>query len=208
MTSKTDICNMGLDLLGNYDGISDIDTPINDQEKVFSLWYDTCRQFVLKLMMPNFALGRDIVAQMDTVPAFGYAYNYQYPSNCLKVFGIGSVKDKANNFAVETDENDEECILVDDNYPTGMPVRFIKDITDANKFTPEFKITLAKYLAAYTCLAITQDAEKAEKLMSQLPALMSLSSGMNAQENPPIRINNSKYKAARRVGLPDYTDKD
>lgn len=202
VNGKSDICNLGLSTLGNYGTVSDIDTPTNDKELAFAKWYDICRQFTLKLMMPNFALGRETVAKQIAVPAFGYAAQFDTPTNCLKVLGIGEVKEKKNNYAVEGN-----AILTNVNFDSGMPVRFIKDITDVNQFSPEYIILLADYLAAYTCMEITQDASKAEKMKSALPAEINIASGLNAQENMPIRINRSRFREARFNGFPDQTDK-
>lgn len=201
VNGKSDICNLGLSALGNYGTVSDIDTPVNDKELAFAQWYDICRQFTLKLMMPNFALGRETVAQGAT-PAFGYANSFDLPTNCLKVLGIGEVKEKKNNYAVEGNR-----ILTNLSFDSGMPVRFIKDITDVNQFSPEYIMLLADYLAAYTCMSITQDAGKAKEMKSALPAEINIASGLNAQENMPIRINRSRYKEARFNGTPDMTDK-
>lgn len=202
ISSKSEICTMALSLQGDFGTIHDIDTPTNDKERTFALWYDVCRQFVLKLMMPNFALARDIVSRSNTVPPFGYAYYYDYPQLCLKVLGVGEIKDKENNYGVEGNR-----IMHDTLYDTGMPLRFIKDIDDVNQFSPEFKILLSEYLAAYTALPNTQDVAKATALMNQLPAKMSTASGLNAQENMPIRISKSLYKQSRYNGYPTNTDK-
>ena len=207
INSKSDICNLALNGLGNFETISDIDTPTNDKERVFALWYDVCRQFTLKLQMPNFALARQIVSLSGTTPPFaaigiGYQYQYDLPTNCLKVLGIGEVKHKRNNYSVEGN-----AIQTDDQFLTGMPVRYIKDITDVNQFSPEYVILFADYLAAYTCLPITQDAGKAKTLLDALPAKINIASGLNAQENMPIRINRSRYRDARFNGYPTETDK-
>jgi hypothetical protein len=202
INSKSDICNLALNGLGNFETISDIDTPTNDKERVFSLWYDVCRQFTLKLQMPNFALARQAVALKGTSPVFGYQYAYDLPTNCLKVLGIDEVKRKRNNYSVEGN-----AIQSDDSFPNGMPVRYIMDITDVNQFSPEYIILLADYLAAYTCLPITQDAGKAKALLDALPAKINIASGLNAQENMPIRINRSRYRDARFNGYPVETDK-
>lgn len=199
---SSDICNLALGALGNFGTIGDIDTPTNDKERVFALWYDVCRQFTLKLQMPNFSLQRAVVAQLASVPAFGYSYNYALPPNCLKVLGIGEVRHKHNNYNVEGG-----CIQSDDPYPNGMPVRYIMDVTNVNAFSPEYIILLADYLAAYTCLSVTQDAGKSKALMEALPAKINIASGLNAQENRPVRINRSRYKEARFNGAPDYLDK-
>lgn len=208
INTKVDVCNMSVSLMGNTTTtISNIDTPTNDKERVFALWYDICRQFVLKLLMPNFALERVIVGQLSETPAFGYAYFYEYPNYALKVLGVGEIKDRENNYVIESTPLGVEAIAHDYDYTDGMPIRIIKDVTDINRFSPEAKLLLAQYLAAYTCLAITQDAAKAKKLKDELPAEMSTASGLNAQENRPIRISNSRFKAARFQFNPDFTDK-
>lgn len=187
--------------------VSNIDTPTNDKERVFSLWYDICRQFVLKLLMPNFALERVIVGQLSETPAFGYAYFYEYPNYALKVLGVGEVQEKENNYSIESTPLGVQAIAHDTDYEDGMPIRIIKDVPDINRFSPEAKLLLAQYIAAYTCAPITQDMVKAKKLKDELPAEISTASGLNAQENRPVRISNSRFKAARFNFNPNFEDK-
>lgn len=195
INSKVSVCNMALSQLGNYGTISDIDVPTNDKERTFALWYDISREFVLKLLMPNFALKRAITSKLSEVPAFGYSFYYEYPNDALKIQGIGNAQDKKNDYAVEGNK-----ILHNTDYSDGMPIRYVVDVTDINSWSPEAKLMLSQYLAAYTCLAITQDAAKAKKLEDALPAKMSTASGLNAQENMPVRVSNSRFKAARVMG--------
>lgn len=202
INSKSDICNLALGNLGNFGTISDIDTPTNDKERTFALWYDVCRQFTLKLMVPNFALNRQYVAAMVATPVFGYGYAYALPTNCLRVLGIGEAWQKRNDYAVEGN-----LILSDDQFTGGAPIRYVMDVKDVNQFSPEYIMLLAQYIAAYTCLSITQDQAKTDKLMEKLPASMTIASGVNAQENRPIRINHSRYKDSRFAGIPIENNK-
>jgi hypothetical protein len=202
LSSKNQICNLALSGLGNYATITDIDTPTTDHEKCFAKWYDICLEFTLKMVMPNFAIARAIVAKDVSTPAFGYAYNYAKPSLCLKVLGVGEIEEKANDYTVEG-----EYIQHDTDYDEGMPVRYIKKITDVSKFSTEYNMLLAQYLAAYTCAEITQDQKLAMALRSALPMEMSSASGLNAQENRPTRISNSRFKAARYTDFPTNSDK-
>lgn len=207
VNSPSDICNLGVGQLGNYATVSDITTPTNDIERTCSQWYDICRQFVLKLMKPNFALTRVIVGQLAEVPAFGYAYFYEYPNLLLAVQGVGNVKEKINDYSVEATPSGVKAIAHDTNYAEGMPVRGVIDVQNIPAWSPEAKLMLAQYIAAYTCLQITQDANKAKMLKAGLPAEMSQASAMNAQENMPIRISRSRFQEARRVGFPSSPDK-
>lgn len=207
ITSKVDICNMALSHLGNFGTVSNIDTPTNDKERIFALWFDITRQFVLKLLMPNFALTRLIVSKLVETPDFGFAFFYEYPATALKVLGIDEVRLKENNFNIERTPLGVKAISHDTDYTEGMPVRIIVDVTDINSWSPETKVLVSQYLAAYTALAITQDVAKSAKLISELPAQITSASGLNAQENTPIRISNSRFDASRFNDSPDFTSK-
>lgn len=206
INSKVDLCNMALGHLGNYGTVSNIDTPSNDKEITFALWYDISRQTFLKTIMPNFALARKVVAQVVIAPPFGsdlgYQKAYEYPSDCLKVLGIGEVKEKENNYAVEGN-----LIWTDQEYPNGLPLRYIKDVTDVTKMSPEFKMGFSIFLASNAAMDITQDVNKANTLLKMLPEKMATISGLNAQENMPIRISRSRFMAARYNGFVGEPDK-
>lgn len=198
---------MALGMLGNKDTISNIDTPTNDKERTFALWYDVCRKMTLKVLMPNFASTRLVVSQLAETPPFGYAYYYEYPITALRVFGIGNVEDKENNNNFERTPLGVKAIGHDTDYTEGMPIRIVVDVTDINSWTPDAIFLLAQYLAAYTAGVIKQDAALGSSLIQALPAAISLSSGLNAQENVPIRISNSRFKASRYNDAPNFTSK-
>lgn len=192
ITSKVQICNMALSHLGNYGTVENIDTPTTEKEITFSLWYDVSRQAFLKLTMPNFSLKRRRVAQVIEPAVFGFSKVYEYPNDCLKLLGIGEIEEKENNYVVEGNR-----IYTDEDYPDGLPIRFIGDISDVTKMSPEFKIGLSWFLAGHTAMDITQDLNKATMIEKILPEKMSTLSGLNAQENMPIRISRSRFRQAR-----------
>lgn len=208
VNSSSDICNLAIGQLGNYPSISSIETPTTDNERIFAQWYDICRQMTLKVIKPNFALTRTIVAQLAEVPPFGYGYYYQYPQNALAIQGVGTVKEKINNYSIEATPTGVKAIAHNTDYTDGMPIRIVIDVTDIPSWSPEAKLTFAQFLAAMTCLQVTQDQNKADKLKSQLPSQQSQASALNAQENIPIRISRSRFMEARRVGFPSLPEKE
>lgn len=197
INSKVDLCNMAISHLGNFSTISNIDTPKSDAEITFALWYDISRQTFLKMTLQNFSLTRKTLALVVETPPFPFAFSYAYPSDCLKVLGAGNIEDKVNNFTVERDR-----ILTDVVYDDGFPLRYIKDITDVTAMSPEFKVGFSWFLAGAVAMDITQDLGTVKMIEELLPEKMSTLSGLNAQENPPIRISRSKFKQARRSGFP------
>lgn len=193
--SKNQICDMALSHMGNYGSVNDIDVPKDSKESTFALWYDVTRQSALRLLLPNFALARRTVAEVPLPPEYLNIYSkaYERPADCLKVLGIGSA-DCKTGFTVEG-----SLILVSDNtsYDAGLPIRFVIDEEDVSTFTPDFKILFSLMLAANTALPITQKQNIKDKIEAMLPSKMSELSGVNAQENPPVRVSRSKFKQAR-----------
>lgn len=197
MNSSTQICNMALSRLGNRVTVNSITDPTVPEERICAIWYDPCRQSVLKRLMPNCALERKVVAKLSVTPAFGYAYAYQYPSDCLKVLGVGDVQDKENNYAVEG-----SMILTDEDYEDGMNLRYIKDLTDVSKMTVEVCLAISAEMMEKIALQVTQDAEKLKAANAFIKIDMGSASALNGQENRPVRINRSLFKLARQYDDP------
>lgn len=200
ITTKVDICNLAIGGLGNRNTITNIDTPKNDKEIVMALWYDITRQLLLKTLMPNFALDRVIVSA-KAVPAGysgSYAYCFEYPVYCLKLLGIGDIDQKGDiSYAVEGNS-----IFVNEEFPNGMPIRIVRDITDVPSMSTEFVITLASELGKRTALPITQDPQKKAGAIKDAQLETANATGLNAQENPPIRKSTSRFRQSRYYNVP------
>ena len=197
INSKVEICNLALSHLGNFSTISDIDIPETEAEIVFALWYDISRQTFLKMTMPNFCLARKNLALVVETPPQPFSFSYAYPADCLKVLGRGPIEDKTNDYTVEG-----RRIYTNVTWEDGFPLRYVKDITDVTIMSPEFKVGFSWFLAGHTAMDITQDLGKVKTIEALLPEKMSSLSGLNAQENQPIRISRSKFKQARVSGFP------
>lgn len=202
MNAKTEICQLSQSRLGNISLVSDIDNPETPAEKAYAKWYDVCREDLLKTLMPNFALCRVIAPKLDEKPAFGWNFAYQYPNDCLKVLGIGETQNKENNYAVETLPSGNMAVLSDDELSYGMPLRYIRNIENVGKFSPEFVMLLSWALAYNTCIEITKDYDKLSYIEKVMPSKLSSASSVNAQENKPVRVNTSKFKQARYIDNP------
>lgn len=161
----------------------------------------------LKEMIPHFALERRVLAPDTIAPAFGYAKRFAYPNDCVRVLGFGDIRDKTNKYAIEggwilTDDYDEDA---DANITLNL--RFVKDITDLTLYTPEFIEGLSWFLAYTVNMEITQDMDKQMLFEKIINGKKSQTSGINSQENAPIRVNHSKFASARRSSNPQNTEK-
>lgn len=188
MTSSVDICNLALSRLGDKRTVEDIENGDKHEELVFKKWYDITRQSTIKRNMPSFAIERAKWPLAEYKPAFGYNNAYLYDSDCLRVIGIGNVGENENNYSREGN-----YILCDENFPDGLPVRYLKDIKDTTKYPPEFVELFSYELAANVCIELTESQQLLSYLEQMLPTKRLEFTGLNAQENRPIRISRSRF---------------
>lgn len=204
--SKVEICNMALNEMSIDETVENIDIPQTSKEKSFAQIYDTVRQIALKEMMPNFALARDLLAELPDKPAFGYGKAYQYPKNCLKFLGVGNIEEKDEvRYNVES-VNGKLCITTDYEYGA-LPARYIEDVKDETRFDAMFELYLALELASRLALKLTQNQGVKDRIDAALVEHKMSLGAMNAQENPPIRVSRSKWKAARYGGTTNVNRK-
>lgn len=188
------ICNLANGSLGLKNSINNITTPRSDKEITFAQWYDLIRQYLLKTLMPNFALFR-LKASQVTLPAGYvdyYAYAYEYPVRCLKLLGVGAVDCVRDPPTVESG-----MILTNTVYDSGAPLRIIDDVTDVTRFTPDFIMAFVFVLGKCTALSTTQDPSKKASLMKDALSEFQNTTAQNAQENKPIRRSTSRFRTAR-----------
>ena len=190
MTTKTEICNLAISRLGDKNSVESLDNPKKQTEIVCAKWYDISRKTALKYMMPNFARKRDKWAlSLDYVPAFGYQYAYKYPINCLKILGIGNIRRK-NTGTVENG-----YYLTNEYFADGLPVRYVEDIRDTTLFTSDFVQLFSWILARDICIELTSNKQTFKMIEDILPMKIAEYCGVDAQENPPVRISRpARYK--------------
>lgn len=186
--SDIDICNLALSLMGDRNTIENIDDPQKQEEKIMAKWYNVTRKNTLRRVMPSFAIARELWAKSDKIPAFGYKNAYEYHSDCLKILGIGNITNRVNNYSVEG-----KYLLCDAEYKEGLPVRYIRDVTNTDEYTSDFTELLAYELASVTCNEITANHNTTNYMLSMVQRKRIELSGVDAQENKPIRISESRF---------------
>lgn len=188
------ICNLANGSLGLKNSISNITTPRTDKEINFAQWYDLIRQYLLKTLMPNFALFR-LKSGAVAVPSgytdyYGFAYTY--PVRCLKLLGLGAIDCTRDPPTVESG-----IIFTNTSYTGGAPLRIVDDVTDVTRFTPDFIMAFVFVLAKCTALSNTQDPGKKASAMKDALLEFQNTTAQNAQENKPVRVSTSRFRTAR-----------
>jgi len=209
-TSKNQICGLSLGHLGNNGSVGDIDTPVTDVDIAFSLNYDIGRQTTLRRLIPNFAKRRRKVARDTTATiVFGYAYAYEYPSDCLKVLGIGEISERENDYVIEADDNDGGTLKIytDQLYEDGLPIRMIYDETNVGRFTADFTMAFSYELAALVAKNLTQNGDATAMAAKMRKEGGMISSALDSQESRPVRKSESRFAQARYANITSYPTK-
>jgi hypothetical protein len=162
MASKIGICNLTLIRLGSLPIVSITD----DSKRAIALnaVYDMVRDITLEDHPWNFAMSRSTLAQLSTAPDFGYSYQYQLPSDCLRVLGMVDVTISANvdptlEFKIESNR-----LLTDE---TSASIMYVATVDDPALYSPRFVSAFSMRLAAEVSYHITGNASLKAEVMKE-----------------------------------------
>lgn len=189
-TSPVAICNMSLALL-RQEPISNLTDPSTKQEKLCALFYEQTRQETLRKHTWNFAIKRAMIAASATVPAFGFSTKFVLPNDYVRLVGIS---DDEIDYPYEI-ENHE---LLIDYESTALPLRYIYDHSQINRWDPLFTKCFVLELAIVMGPQATGSLTVSEKLQGMLDSVAPDAYAVDGQERPPKRIQRSRALQARR----------
>ncbi len=204
-TTKVDICNMTMDHLGSTANISNIDSPQSEEEIRCSRWYDSSRRALLRAHPWTFARARKQLSLNATSPTFGYANAYNLPNDYIRLNFIGddSIYDYKKNYAIENRQ-----ILMNNSDATSLNIGYTKDEESVTKFDSLFVELLSLEIAWNLGYKFTLKPSVRKQLKEDLRDKRLEAKAVNSQERPPIRIENSRFKAARRDLLSNVAGKN
>jgi hypothetical protein len=165
MSSKTEIANLALQLLGQAPNISNVDTDGTQRAISIRNAYDATRKAALRAHAWNFATVRTTLASTGTTPAWGFAYRHQLPSDYL-----GQLRfDRTNHGSRKpphrvTTDTAESAMFVDSDEGATLYVEYVKDIANGALFDPMFVEFFAAKLAEKVAYQVTGKPELARDM--------------------------------------------
>lgn len=141
MTSIVGICRMALDLLGDY-AITDL-SDATKQARLCDRNYPVMRDAVLRAHPWNCAITRASLPAMTDTPAFGWSYQYQLPSDCLRILPLTA----DGEFGAHSVSHVVEGKRLLTNEPAPLKVRYVRRMTDSADFDPLLVDAIAARLA-------------------------------------------------------------
>ncbi len=178
-TTETDIANSALLKLGSrmITSLLDIDS---DQARIMNHLYPQVRDAVLRIHPWNCAKERVQLSELADSPEFGYAHQYQLPSDSLRVLTVNEIpvtridlSDTADTviFVGPVRYKIEGRILLTDD--TSVKITYIKRVTDPSQYDSLLFDLIATRLAAEAAYAITRkldvERQKWEEYRGKLP---------------------------------------
>lgn len=195
ITSKTDICNLALDLL-SAETVVDVDQPTSALESLLDRWYDQCRKKLLREHPWNFAIKRAQLSASNEVVKFGYSNKYPFPNDFVRFLNIES--DLETIVPTSAYEVEDKALLY--NSDSGIVnVRYIYDCQDVSKFDPLFIDLLSYEIALSVCYKVTNTNTNVERLAKIYSEKSRLTKAIDGQERPPTRREYSRNMSVRRL---------
>jgi hypothetical protein len=175
MADNITICNLALGKIG-ASRITSLDEA-SQPARYCSLFYEQTRDEVLQSVTWNFAILRATLSRLVDAPAFGWAYQYQLPTDYLAVIQLNSWQ------AYETRdlyEIEGERLLTDAD---SAQLRYTARIEDSEIFPPLFVEALYVKLASKLAEPLTGSTAKAQALLGEFEKLVEpLAAKANARE--------------------------
>lgn len=149
--SVIDLCNRALDEIGEESITALSDSSLAARK--CNRHYTKMRDEVLRAYPWTFAQARAQLAASGTTPAFGFNYQYQLPSDCLRVNNLFSSGMEEMTEA-GTWKKEGRLILTDETAP--LYLVYTKRETDPVQYDPLFDAALVARLAATLAMVLTK----------------------------------------------------
>lgn len=162
-------------------------TSMDDQVKaaeLAKLRYDSIRQSALTMHTWHFAKDRLALTPLSSIPAFGFAYQFERPSQCLRILSTGGVPYKLEG----------SRILCDSNV---LYLEFTKDVTNPQDWTIYFAEVVVALLAKELAWAITQSDSMKSDMNSEFDKTLKRAKYLNATEGGQTQISSELFFDAR-----------
>lgn len=198
MTSQVSIINKGLIVLGEQTIISVDDQ--NERARIMKSIYEMTRDAELRKNRWSFAMKRASLSALSTAPEWGYDYQYQLPSDCIRLDMIKDsyVVPNIDNYRQQEDlQYTVEGRRILTSMAAPLPIRYIYRVTDTNEFDALFCESFARKLAFDACEKITQSTQKKQMVWNEYMQALRDAVKVGAIEKPPVALPDDSWMMGR-----------
>lgn len=176
MSTKLEICNMALSLIGAPQ-ITSL-TEESEERRICTTFYDLARDEILSQYPWHCCLVRDTLSPLETDPEFEWSYQFTIPSDCLKIKEIypDYIGYKVEQGVIYS-ESDE------------LQIVYHQQVTDTSKLKPHVVRCIVTCLAAKIAFNLIHNATLQKNLNEQLYNIdMPIARGTDVFEGTPPSV--------------------
>ena len=188
MASEVEICNSALTRLGANTIVSFTDNTT--EAKACSQIYERVRDAVLVSHPWNFAITRASLAKLTSVPSWGFANEFQLPTDCLRVL---DVQDQSIKYEIEG----RKVLANIDPFN----IKYITTVTATGYFSAQFREALEKKLALELSFLLVQSSTQQQLLQSEYNTALADARSFDAQEGGPNSYIYDDFLNSRTAGV-------
>ena len=152
-------------------------TEDSEAARAANLIYEQIRDACIRDHVWNFAVNRVELAQNSTAPAFEFSYQYNLPSDCLRVL---QMQDMSTLYKIEGGK-----LLTDDGT---AKILYLARVEDVNLFDAMFVEAFSARLAAELSVTLSESNTLYSNMMEMYQRKISDARSMDAQESGYIEI--------------------
>jgi hypothetical protein len=190
--SIVDVCNSALAKVG-ASRISSLNDDTKEARLCKELYYPSARE-LLRSHPWNFAIVRVEVASIVAVPAFGFGYQFDLPSDCLRVLNVDAeFSDDNGSFYKWKIEGRK--LLTDDST---AKIKYISDVSASpHLFDPTFAEALSDKIASDLAYPMAQSNSLAARLDQKYRTSLAFARSYDAQEGSSNRFSADEWLNSR-----------
>lgn len=198
MASQVEIANRALTKVGEARILS-LGDDVEAARVISSLW-DNVRDAELRARNWNFSIARASLAALVTTPDWGFEYEYQLPTNCLRVVqvdeyfpGVSLTDYRGASEAAYQIEGRK--ILT--NIAAPLKIRYVSRVEDTGTWDGAFIEAFACKLAVEACERLTQSNTKRDMAWKEYNEALRVAVFSDAIENPPEALPDDTWVMSR-----------
>lgn len=198
MASDVEIANRALTKVGDQRITSFLDNSA--AARAINSMYSIVRDAEIRGHVWSFSLKRASLAAEVSTPEWGFDYQYQLPSDFLRLANIRDawVASALNDYKSIEDlpfSIEGQKILTD--LPAPLLIRYQYRVTDPAQFDACFVESLACRLAVELCEPLTQSSTKRQQAQDEYKESIKVALMANAIERPPVPMPDDSWIIGR-----------
>tara|TARA_R110000803_G_scaffold140207_1_gene206785 strand:+ start:297 stop:899 length:603 start_codon:yes stop_codon:yes gene_type:complete len=152
-------------------------TEDSEAARAANLIYEQIRDACIRDHVWNFAVNRVELAQNSTAPAFEFSYQYNLPSDCLRVL---QMEDMGMSYKIEGGK-----LLTDEDT---AKILYLARVDDVNLFDSMFVEALSARIAAELAITLAESNTLYSNMMEMYKRKLGDARSMDAQESGYLEI--------------------